>query len=103
MSDVPTNPGTNSGVTINGQSITLPMGTVLLLVSALLGAGGSAGIQSIFSVDQEVLDRIETLEDRQKEIAGEVAETKRVVDNTFDIVNAAHPPRGRVGVPDDQE
>ncbi len=95
---VPGAPGIRAN--LSQQTITLPLGTVLIIFSAFLGAGGTAGLQSIFSVDQEVLDRIEQLEDAQEDIAEEVAETKKVVDETFKIVNAAHPPRGRLGVPD---
>ena len=81
------------------QTITLPLGTVLIILSAFLGAGGTASVQSMFSVDREVLERIEALEKSQSEIADKVALTMAVVKETFDIVNAAHPPRGRFGVP----
>ena len=81
-------------------TLKLPLGTVLILVSALLGAGGNETVRSFFGTEQEVLDRITAVEAKIAEVELGQIESKKVIDDTFAIVNSAHPPRGRVGIPD---
>lgn len=84
---------------LKDKTITLPFGTIMIIGSALLGAGGTAGFQNLFSVDSDILDRISALEERLEDAEEVAKETKDVVDETFEIVNSAHKSRGRVGVP----
>lgn len=85
------------------KTITLPVGTIGMLVSIMLGAGGGKFVNDLFGTDQQVLDRITAVEARMSESEETQRETSEITKEIFEIVNAAHPPRGRVGVPSEND
>ena len=95
-------------------TVSIKSGTLIAIMGGLLGTGGGAGVfQMLQKPNPELSAQVIALEaratkleareaERDREIKDRLDAIEEVANETFKIVDQAHPPRGRVGVPDDR-
>lgn len=110
--DQPTEEGPIVKASDGGVTVSIKTGTLIAIFGGLLGTGGGAGVMQLLNQPNPQLEaRIKALEavhvkhessDREHalEVQKRLDTIEEVANETYKIVDAAHPPRGRFGVPD---